>query len=740
LAIVDNVTCDRSCAPESTPEWALRRCRARRPAAPAVLVLALLFPATGAAQPAAPAQNIEDFSLEDMLNGPQLEESVTLSTKTQQRAAQTPAVVTVVTGAEIQARGYANLAEVLRAVPGFYDVYDLVSHNVGVRGINGGPRAAGNVIKLMIDGHPVDYRPTTGNYFGEELIPLAAVERVEIIRGPASAIYGANAFLGVVNVVTTTGKDLDGARLLLRGSMLRQNPGGGLGLMLGQSSGAVDVMIAAHLQHLDRSGLGLPAGSPDPAGADGRGPSQGDVARPMSAVAKLTLRDVLHGTLTLAGSLQRLDASGEFQDFSALTHATRVSNLNQNYRLAYEVFPSDATSLRLSAHHFDARPTAAERLDIGRPEFVLVRDVGASGLGATVDGQVRLHRRLALTGGLDGVTERHRLQTFSQLYRQDVLNPDGSTRIKQGASSPVDLASAQRTFRSFGAFLQAMLSLDDAWDITGGVRVDLHDLYGARPNGRLGVVYAPPASRLSLKLLYGSSFKSPSAEQLYTQPMKILDIQGNARLAPQTAHTFELYAGFGLPGDRGEVSLNGFVTDVSGRVEYAQVARFQTALNIDQERIVGGEVEARFALARPLWIRLSSGIAHTVNKRLGAAIPPGSPEVVSSLFPRLQSHLIVDYHLPIWEGNAALEVSHIGARPSSQSNALNRGQPYQVPGYLYLGLSLATGGRKILGDRETSFALRISDLANRRWVEPGFGGIDVPALGRSVFLTVIQKL
>jgi outer membrane receptor for ferrienterochelin and colicins len=692
-------------------------------------------------QPTAPPiADITELSLEDILNGSQLDEAVTLSTKTAQRAAQTPAVVTVISSAEIRTRGYSNLAEVLRAVPGFYDVYDLVSHNVGVRGINGGPRAAGNVIKLMIDGHPVDYRPTTGNYFGEELIPLAAVERVEIIRGPASALYGANAFLGVVNVVTRTGREVNGAQLVLRGSAVRDHPGGGLGLVLGREGGAVDVMVAAHLQRIDRSGLDLPQGSPNLAEAAGRGPSQSDRARPMSAIARLALRDVLHGTLTLSGSVQRLDASGEFQDFTALTHATRVSNLNQNYWLAYEVLPGQRLSLRVTGYYFDARPTGAERLDIGRPEFVLVRDVGATGLGATIESRLQLHPRFGLTAGLDGVNERHRLQTFSQLYRMDVLNSDGSTRIKQGAATPVDLASTERTFRSFGAFVQGMATVTDAWHLTGGLRVDLHDIYGARPNGRLGIVYAPPTSKLSLKLLYGSSFKAPSAEQLYTQPMKILDIQGNAQLAPQTAHTYEVYAGFRFPGDRGEASINGFLTDISGRVEYAQVARFQTALNIENELVVGGEVETRFALARPLWIRLASGVAHTVNKRLGPAIPPGAPAVVNSLFPQLQAHLTADYQLPVWGAHAAAEVSYIGPRTCSQSNALNHGDSYRVPGYVYLGLSLASSGRKLLGERETSLVLRVTDLANRRWVEPGFGGIDVPAVGRTVFLTIMQQL
>src|SRR5262249_36118991 len=154
-------------------------------------------------------KDIQELSLEELLNPP-----VEVATKTELRATETPAVVTVISADEIQARGYSSLAEVLRAVPGFYDVYDGVEHNLGVRGINGGAHASGNAIKLMINGHPVDFRPTTGNFFGEELIPLDMIQRVEIIRGPASALYGANAFLGVVNVVTKTGDQINGVHLI----------------------------------------------------------------------------------------------------------------------------------------------------------------------------------------------------------------------------------------------------------------------------------------------------------------------------------------------------------------------------------------------------------------------------------------------------------------------------------------------------------------------------------------------
>ena len=72
----------------------------------------------------------------------QLNQIVVSSTKTARRAASAPSIVTVITADEIAARGYGTVAEALRTVPGFYDVFDLALHNVGVRGINGGARAA----------------------------------------------------------------------------------------------------------------------------------------------------------------------------------------------------------------------------------------------------------------------------------------------------------------------------------------------------------------------------------------------------------------------------------------------------------------------------------------------------------------------------------------------------------------------------------------------------------------------
>jgi iron complex outermembrane receptor protein len=694
----------------------------------------LLFAAAGRAE--GPSE-LDLFALDS-----QLEAQVVSSTKTQTRGAQAPAVVTVISAEELQARGYSSLADVLRVVPGFYDVFDLTTHNVGVRGINGGLYAAGNVIKVMIDGHPVDYRPTTGNFFGEELIPLGAIERIEIIRGPASALYGANAFLGVVNIITRSGEST-GFRLVGQGALVREHPGGGGGALAGGAGGNVDVLVAANYLFLNRSGLGLPAESPIGGAArsniEGRGRTQVDYMRPASIFGKLTLHNVLGGRLTALASIQSLDAHGPYQPFGPIVHETRVAWLNQNYRVLYEVTPVKRFTLTLSGHYFNAYPTAKERLDVGRSDYYFLRSGGADGFGVSAEGRIQAHPAVSLTVGTDYVRENHLLQTFNQRLTEPVLAQDGVTELrKRGTIIPGENEGARRLFHNVGVYLQGLASLKTDWSLAAGLRMDWHSIYGVNFGARGGVVYAPVKIPLSVKLLYGTAYKAPSAVQLFTQRLAVGDIVGNPNLQAQLAHTIELAGAFRLPKEIGEIAVNVFVTDVVGRVEFIRTGLAQQALNIQDEWVVGGELESRFTIIKPLRLRFNAGVARTVAKSGGA--PPGTPEVTNPLFPAYQLHLLLDYHLPWWGLRLSAEVSYIGPRTASQSNAVELGHTYELPGYAYTAFVVSTAGRRIIPRRETNLALRVSNLINYHWVEPGFGGIDVPAQGITAFLTITQEL
>lgn len=687
-------------------------------------------------------QAIEDIDLEDLLNQP-----IVSSTKAEETAARTPAVVTVITSDEIRARGYTTLADVLRTVPGFYDVYDGVSHNVGVRGINGGARASGNVIKLMIDGQPVDFRPSTGNFFGEELIPLPAVERIEIIRGPASALYGANAFLGVVNVITRDGRR--GSYAIAVGALRRTKLGGGGGLVLGAHEEGVDILLAAQGGFFDRSGLDLPrcasAGSPpqcSPALATdfdlaSAGPSRRDFNRPRTLFGKLTLDRIAGGKLTLMASLQHLDADGELQDYGPLAGRTRDDLVNQNYRLSYNTTLSDTLELAANVSYLNAGPGDHQRLAIGRDDYVLLRNVGVDGFGAGVEAHYQPTKRINVTGGSDFGFERHTLQTFDQLLIRDVRATDGTVLRSRGTIIPGQEQGASKDFITAGLYLQGVAALDKSVSGTLGARVDVHNIYGVNLSTRGGVVWAPEKRALSVKLLYGSSFKAPSAVQLYTQPMATLDVRGNPELGAQRAQTVEAAATYGLPSGFGELAINVFGTQVKDRVEFVQQGLYLQAKNITDERILGGELESRLKPADRVRVRVSGGVARTVSSDSGLI---GQPEVNNSLFPSYQAHVVADYTLPVCRGlRLSAETSYIGPRDTSQSNALVAGRSYQLDPYLYTGAAVSLDGCDALG-RDSSAALRVTNVFDQSWPEPGFHGIDIPSQGFTAFFTYVQSL
>ncbi|MGC4114006.1 MAG: TonB-dependent receptor [Myxococcales bacterium] len=682
---------------------------------------------------------IEEISaLEDQLN-----QMVVSTTKVAQRAEQSPSFVTVVTAEEIQVRGLRSVAEALRTVPGFYDVDDQSWHNVGVRGISGGARARGNVVLVMIDGMPVDDRSTNGNFFGEELIPISAVERIEVIRGPLSAIYGANAYMGLINVITRKGTDLSGVRVVARGALERAHPGGGGALTVGGSTETFDVMLAASYLYLDRSGLALPSSSPRLDNTNdtlaSRGVSRNDKSQPKSVFGKVTARGVLGGSLSLTGSLQAVDTAGEFQDFGPLSHGTRIQRLNQNYRLLWERPVTDKGSVSLSIGYFNLSHGGGERLNIGRSDYDLISRGGANGVRGSLEGQAHPWEPLSLLLGIDFTLEDQQLQSYDRYYKQDLYAPDGMILQRAGSVVPGSDHGKWATFHNGGVYAQVLGYLGTDWSAVLNGRVDFHSVYGFNPSLRVGVVYAPPDSPLSAKLTVGESYKAPSAEQLYTQPMAALDIQGNPDLQVQNEETIDLGAAYRLPNGLGEIAANVYVEAVAHRVEFVQTGLYLEAQNVSNEWVLGGELDARVNVHRSLQLRLTGTFARTVASTTDTDLE-GMPRATNQLFPPYQLHLLGTWTLPWANIKVAPELSYVGPRAASSSNALELGTAYEIPGHFYTALALSLPPKNLFGSTETSITLRLTNLLDERYAEPGFGGIDVPASGFGAMLTLTQSL
>ena len=195
----------------------------RRNRAVHLLILFAMLCAGSVAAQESHETDLGGLSMEDLTK--MKVESVYGASKFLQKAADAPASITVVTAEEIQKHGYRTLADVLRSVRGFYVINDRNYSYVGVRGLSI-PADYNARILFLLDGHRINDNIFDGAYVGTGFpVDVDLIERIEIIRGPNSSVYGTGAFVGVINVITKRGRDLNATELSTEAGSLNSYKG-----------------------------------------------------------------------------------------------------------------------------------------------------------------------------------------------------------------------------------------------------------------------------------------------------------------------------------------------------------------------------------------------------------------------------------------------------------------------------------------------------------------------------------
>ncbi|MGO8765024.1 MAG: TonB-dependent receptor plug domain-containing protein [Limisphaerales bacterium] len=137
---------------------------------------------------------------------------VTTASKFEQPATQAPSSVTVITSDEIKRYGWRTLGDILASVQGFDISYDRDYDYVGASGVNLGD--FNSRILLLINGHRINNDLNDSAYVDTAfLLDVDLIDRVEIVHGPGSVLYGNNAFLGVINVITRQENQVNGVEV-----------------------------------------------------------------------------------------------------------------------------------------------------------------------------------------------------------------------------------------------------------------------------------------------------------------------------------------------------------------------------------------------------------------------------------------------------------------------------------------------------------------------------------------------
>ena len=146
------------------------------------------------------------------------EETVSIASRYEQPISRAPSDVYVITDEDIRDSGATDIPTLLRQVPGMEVMQTTsVDFNVSVRGNN---QSLANKLLVQVDGRSI-YIDQTGTFLWKSLpIALAEIKRIEVLKGPASSVYGFNAFDGVVNIITKSPEEMKGTTLQVVGGSI----------------------------------------------------------------------------------------------------------------------------------------------------------------------------------------------------------------------------------------------------------------------------------------------------------------------------------------------------------------------------------------------------------------------------------------------------------------------------------------------------------------------------------------
>ncbi len=535
-----------------------------------------------------------------------------------------PATASVITADEIAATGARTLAEVLETVPGLHVGLSTLSRLEPVYSIRGIHAGFNPHVLLLMNGVPVQFalqggRPVMFRY------PVKSIARVEVIRGPGSAIYGADAYSGVINIITKGGGDSFDDEVGTRAGSFGMRDAWVVG---GWSPGAFALNYSVEYQRSD--------------GDDGRvleadlqttfdtffGTQASLAPGPLSTRYEVTNIQLQANYKNLVGNMwawvsndsglgaggaQALDYEGNDENtlllndityqtdewFDGWSNSIKGSYLYYKNQAEFVLFPPNAEV-----------PIGPDgNIDFTSSNFVSFSD-GLKGNpgGTTEDSQIDL---VSIYTGW----ERHqwRIATGMRQQRFDSSESknfgpgviDGSDPVVDG--SLTDVSNSEFVFVQDVSRKIKYVSLQDEWQIqadwklTAGVRYDDYSDFGSTTNLRGALIWVAN-EKLTTKMLYGSAFRAPSFSEQFNRNNPV--VIGNPNLNPEVIDTYELVANLNLQ-ENLQSSISLFSFDAEDMIEYVPDvgSPTNTAQNVGDLKGYGAEWEIRWDVSNDLQLK-----------------------------------------------------------------------------------------------------------------------------------------
>ncbi|UCC12087.1 MAG: TonB-dependent receptor [candidate division WOR-3 bacterium] len=513
------------------------------------------------------SQGIEDLLFEEI-------PVVFAASKFEQPLIEAPASVIIITAQEIERYGYTTLDQALEGVTGLYVTYDRAYKYLGVRGYYT-PGDYNSRVLQLVDGmsynEAVYGAASIGTLFG---VDMSDVQRIEIVKGPGSALYGTNALFAVINIVTKSGETINGARASGQYGSYESKQGF---FGFGSKQGDIDFLLSG--SYTDAPGQDLYFeeydGYEDEMGTIHDGTAVNcDALNVRNVHAKIAYK-----TLTLQGTYNRREKNDPTAVYWTIFNDSDTKNVDEHGFVELKFAPNIDETKDVMARAYYSRYDYYGYWAYYYPEEdyfykELSRDYAKSEFyGSELQFNYRIMDMDRLTVG--GEFQHH--MTLQQLWDEGL----------EGDDYYYLYLDDERIFDIWSLYAQNVFEIA-RMSFVLGVRYDNYHTFGGTTNPRVGWVYNP-FENTAIKVLYGTAFRAPSPYEMYYHD-GYYSMLANEDLEPErlTTAEFVLEQGFGRH-LKGSVSL--YRTDVKDLIYQVltedDLLQFQ---NVGEAEAMGVEV------------------------------------------------------------------------------------------------------------------------------------------------------
>ena len=682
---------------------------------------------------------VYNLSLQELM---QLE--VTIATGNSVPIEKAPAIASVVTSAEMKAMGSRTLLEALERVPGLHITPSSLSRMdplVSIRGIHTSVNAQ---VLYLINGKPIS-SASNGSHPINFHLPTTAIERIEVMRGPGSAVYGADAYAGVINVIT---KDAQGIPKVEVGS--RAGSFNSRDTWLSAGTNILGMNIAANISHMKSDGdddrivdndLQLIL---DGAGGTNASLAPGPLSTDYEVFDAHIKINNKHWDINFwnwqsktglgPGAAQALDPRGEDEGTARLASVNYITeDWLENWKFdlgAYYYLYETKAQLNLLPPGSVLPIGSDGNISFSAPAGVTQFTEGAIGnpsgrrentefdFIAIYDGWNN-HRIRIATGFKHHIIDTSEAKNFGPGVITTIQPTTDGTLVDVTDTEFIYLANDSRDITYLS--LQDEWEIAQDWNLVAGLRFDRYSDFGNTTNPRVSLVWST-TEKLTTKLLYGSAYRAPSFSELgfINNPVSL----GNRDISPETIDTLELAFNY-RPFEKLQTNLTFFQYRAQDLIEFTpdEGANTRTASNARDQDGEGFELEANIQALKNLLITTSFSMQNAEDADNNTDIHDA---------PQNQFTINANWEfLPQWLLHTQL--NHVANRKRAAGDLRDEIDDFTV-------IDAHIKRSNILSRLDLSFAIR--NLTDEDIREPSNGTIsnDFPMESRSFWATLSYKI